>query len=162
VPQGGRALAVTGPARSSAAQERLEGLRAKLRSDITLHDIHAGEWTEADGQAAFKSWYGVFKSRRDDIHAIAAQSDELAMGVRSASRSVPDVQHAAMFQRAKVLGVDACPGYGRDLVDAGTLQASITTPANTGVAIGLLKRFWTEGRALLPQSFTEVTPYPAI
>jgi ABC-type sugar transport system substrate-binding protein len=161
VPQGGRALAVTGPAGSNAAQERLQGLRATLRADITLHDTHAGEWTEDDGQAAFKSWYGIFKSRRDEIHAIAAQSDELAMGARSASRAVADAQHAAMFQRAKLLGVDACPGYGRELVDRGTLQASITTPANTSLALTLLQRFWTKGQQLPPQSFTEVAPYPA-
>jgi ABC-type sugar transport system substrate-binding protein len=158
---GGPVLCVTGPRRSSAAQERLEALRASVGAEIDLIDTEAGEWTEAAGIMAFGDWYRIFKSRDPVLSAVAAQSDELAVGVGSAIRALPDAGHRAILSRARLLGVDACPGYGRRLVDEGTLAASVVTPANTGLALELLQRFWGDGRPLPLRSFTTPAPYPA-
>jgi ABC-type sugar transport system substrate-binding protein len=160
-PAGGSILVVTGPSRSSAAQERLRGLRATVRSDIHVHDTEAGQWSEAAGIIAFNSWYGIFKSRDEVIHAIAGQSDDVAMGARAAAVAVSNPRHAAMFAKAKVLGVGACHGYGRDLVDNGTLHASIVAPPTTGTAVDLLRRFWADGKAPALRSFNTALPYPA-
>ena len=161
IARGGPVLCVTGPRRSSAAQERLEALRATVGAEADLVDAEAGEWTEAAGIMAFGDWYRVFKSRNPSLAAVAAQSDELAVGVGSAIRALPDAAHRAALGGARLLGVDACPGYGRRLVDDGTLAASVVTPANTGLALELLHRFWTEGRPLPLRSFTSPSPYPA-
>ena len=160
LPQGGRVLVITGPQRSSAAQQRLAGLKATLAPGITAYDSEGGQWTEADGILAFNSWYGVHKTRQEAIGVIAGHNDELAMGARSASRAVSNASHREAFLKTRFLGVDACRGYGKDLVDKGTLHASIVTPPNTGVAIALLQKFWVEGKPLAPQAYTEVTPYP--
>jgi Periplasmic binding protein domain len=160
VPPNGAVLVVTGPSRSSAAQERLRGLRATARPDIQVHDTEAGQWSEAAGIIAFNSWYGIFKSRDEVIHAIAGQSDDVAMGARAAAAAVPNAQHAAMFAKAKVLGVGACPGYGRELVDDGTLHASVVAPPTTGTAITLLRRFWADGKPPALRSFNSAVPYP--
>jgi ABC-type sugar transport system substrate-binding protein len=160
-PQGGMALCVTGPRRSSAAQERLDALRAAVGSDVDFVDIEAGAWTEDAGMVAFGDWYRVFKARNPALVAVAAQSDELAMGVRSAIQGLPDSAQRTVLAKAKLLGVDACPGYGQRLVDDGTLAASVATPANTGLALDLLQRFWTTGQPLPLRSFTEPRPYPA-
>jgi ABC-type sugar transport system substrate-binding protein len=161
VPEKGGVLVVTGPARSSAARERLEGLRATIRPDITLHTTEAGQWSETDGILAFNSWYGVFKSRREEIHAIAGQSDDLAVGAKKGGRAASNPEHAAMFGRAALFGVGACPGYGKELVDERTLAASITVRPNAAMAIALLKRFWTDGTRLPARSTSEAWPYPA-
>ncbi len=158
--RGGSVLCVTGPRRSSAAQERLESLRSAVGAEVDLVDTEAGEWTEAAGIMAFGDWYRVFKSRNPTLAAVAAQSDELAVGVGSAIRALGDATHRAALAGARLLGVDACPAYGRRLVDEGTLSASIVTPANTGQAIDLLHRFWAEGRPLPLRSFTAPSPYP--
>jgi ABC-type sugar transport system substrate-binding protein len=158
--RGGAVLCVTGPRRSSAAQERLATLRSAVGAEVDLADTEAGEWTEAAGIMAFGDWYRVFKSRNPTLAAVAAQSDELAMGVGSAMRALGDATHRAALAGARLLGVDACPTYGRRLVDEGTLSASIVAPANTGLAIDLLHRFWTEGRPLPLRSFTAPSPYP--
>jgi len=160
VPQGGAVLVVTGPPRSSAAPERLQGFRSKVRSDIDVHDAEGGQWAEAAGTLAFNGWYGIFQSRHEEIHAIVGQSDDLAVGAREASRAVSNPEHARMFARAKLFGVGCCPGYGKERVDDGTLQASIVLPPATATAIELLKEFWTNGRAIPPRSFAEVVPYP--
>jgi ABC-type sugar transport system substrate-binding protein len=156
----GQLLAVTGPQRSSAAVERLEGLRATLRADVTFYEALSGGWTEQDGASAFESWYGLYKTRTFRVDVIAAQSDELAVGAQAAAEAVANPAHREIFRKARVLGVDACPGYGRKLVDAGRLTASVTTPANTGEAIRALKKFWDSGRPLPLKAFTKPTPYP--
>ncbi len=160
VPEGGRVLCVTGPSRASAAQQRLEGVRSALRPDIQLLHTGAGDWNEADGIVAFNSWYGVFKARTDVIHVVAAQSDELAMGSLRAARAVANTAHREMLLKARFLGVDACPGFGKKLVDEGTLTGSVATPANTDLAIRHLVRFWTDGTPVPLRSFSEAKTYP--
>jgi ABC-type sugar transport system substrate-binding protein len=161
LPRGGRVLCVTGPRRASAARERFEGLRTAVGSSVEMHDTEAGDWTEPGGETAFGDWYRVFAARGAAIEAIVAQSDELAMGVRRAAQALPASPQADAVRRARLLGVDACPGYGRDLVDAGTLTASVEVPANAGLALELLQRFWTRAAPLPLRSFTEPRPYPA-
>jgi ABC-type sugar transport system substrate-binding protein len=160
MPQGAHVLVVTGPSRASSARERLEGLRSTIRPDLTLHRAEAGQWSESDGILAFNSWYGIFKSQREDIHAIAGQSDDLVAGAAKAGCAVPSPEHARMFGRARLFGVDACPGYGKEMVDAGRLSASVAVRPNAGLAIQLLERFWSDGQALPLQSTSGAVPYP--
>lgn len=157
---GGSVLCVSGPRRSSAAQERLDALRAAVGDAAEILDTEAGEWTEAAGATAFGDWYRIFKARNPRLAAVAAQSDELAMGVHRAIHALPDAAHRATLAQAKLFGVDACPGYGRRLVDDGTLTASVTTPANTGLALQLLHGFWSAQRPLPLRSYTAPSPYP--
>jgi ABC-type sugar transport system substrate-binding protein len=160
LPKGGNALLVLGPQRSSPAQQRLAGMKAKLGSDVKVFETEAGQWTEVDGIGAFNSWYGVFKARNETVQVIAAQNDELAVGARDAAKAVPNPAHRDMFLQAKYLGVDASPRYGRKLVDSGSLTASVLMPSNTDVAIRSLQAFWQSRRALPLRAFTDVTPYP--
>lgn len=154
-------LVVTGPSRSSAAVERLHGLKSTVRPDVNVFDIEAGQWGEADGALAFSAWYGVFRSRQQTIDALVGQSDDLAVGARGAATAVANPEHARMFARAPCFGVGAVPGFGREKVDDGTLYASIVAPPNAGTAVELLHRYWTTGRALPARSFTDVVPYPS-
>jgi ABC-type sugar transport system substrate-binding protein len=160
LPGGGRVLCVTGPLRSSPARERLEGLRSAVGAEIELFDTEAGHWTEAAGITAFGDWYRVFKARDPAVDVVAAQSDELAVGVHSAIEGLGDAGHREALRRAKLLGVDACPGYGKRLVDEGALAGSIVTPSSTDLAIEALHRFWTEKRPVPLRSFTEARPDP--
>jgi ABC-type sugar transport system substrate-binding protein len=152
---------VTGPSRSSAAGERLQGLKSTLRPDIQVSDIEAGQWNETEGALAFSIWYGVFKSRRETIEAVVGQSDDLAVGARQAATKVPNAEHARIFAEAKYFGVGAVPGVGKEKVDDGTLHASIVAPPNAGTAIELLHQYWATARPLPLRSFSEVVPYPA-
>ena len=86
LPEGGHVLCITGPPGSSAAVQRLEGLKTAL-GEQPLYEAAAGYWTESDGGAAFDRWYGIYRKRAFRVDVVAAQSDELAMGVRRALRS---------------------------------------------------------------------------
>jgi ABC-type sugar transport system substrate-binding protein len=160
VREGGSILVVTGPSRSSAAVERLQGLKSTVRPDIQVFDTEGGQWNETEGALAFGAWYGVFKSRRETIEAVVGQSDDLAVGARRAATSVPNVEHARMFAEAKYFGVGAVPGFGKEKVDDGTLYASIVAPPNAGTAIELLRQYWATGRPLPLRTFSAVVPYP--
>ena len=61
---------------------------------------------------------------------------------------------------AKFLGVDACAAFGQKLVAEKLLAASVLTPANTGLALDHLHRFWTRGTPVPLRSFTEAQPWP--
>ena len=161
VEPGGTILVITGPSRSSAAGERLEGLKATLRPDIQVLDIEAGQWTVAEGALAFNTWYGVFKSRQEAIQAVVGQSDDLAVGAKQAASALSKPEHQRMFAEARYFGVGVVPGFGKEKVDDGTLYASIVAPPNAGLALELLHRYWRDGRPLPLQSFTDVVPYPA-
>lgn len=158
--EAGTVLAVTGPRRSSAAQERLAGLLEAVGPAVEVIDTEAGEWTEAAGATAFSDWHRIFKARKVKVTAVAAQSDELAIGVRNAVRALAEPDQRSALGAARLFGVDACPGYGRRLVDEGALTASVVTPANTALALERLSAFWTARSPLPLRSFTKPSPYP--
>jgi ABC-type sugar transport system substrate-binding protein len=160
LPRGGHVLCVTGPLRSTAAAERLAGLKAALPQDVTLYECEAGKWMDADGILAFESWYGLYKSRSFTVDVVAAHSDELAMGARQAIAAVGNAAHRQMLAQAALLGVDACPAYGRKLVDSGQLRASVQTPATMTDAIRGLHAFWQSRRPLPLKTLSQPAPYP--
>lgn len=161
LPQGGHVLCVTGPLRSTAAADRLQGMKSSLPAGITLMETEAGKWMNSDGILAFESWYALYKTRSFTVDLIAAHADELAMGARSATQAVANAAHREMLLAAPLLGVDACPAYGRKLVDSGQLKASVLTPATAADAVRSLQRFWQSGQALPLKARTQPSPYPA-
>jgi ribose transport system substrate-binding protein len=160
LPAGGRVLCVAGPLRSSAAQERLEGLKAQLDPGIEVQEISAGQWTESDGIVAFNDWYRVARARDPVVHVVAAGNDELALGARRACEALADMAHRDALLKARFLGVDACPSFGQKLIAERKLTASVLTPANTGLALAHLDRFWKQGAPVPLRSFTEARPWP--
>ncbi len=160
LPEGGHVLYVAGPLRSSAAQQRLEGLKTQLGNDVQLEEIAAGQWTESDGIVAFNDWYRVAKARNPVVGVVAAGNDELAVGARRACEALANPQHREALLKARFLGVDACPTFGQKLISEGVLTASVLTPANTGLALGQLHRFWANGAPMPLRSYTEARPWP--
>jgi len=160
IPNGGQVLCVTGPQRASAAVERLQAMRAGLGPEFVVYDTESGQWTQSDAIVAFDSWYSLYKTRSIAIDVIAAQSDELAIGVRNACRAVTNTAHREMLLKARLLGVDGCPDFGRKLVDSGELTATVVAPANTGEAIRCLRAYWESGRPMPLKVSTEPRAYP--
>jgi ABC-type sugar transport system substrate-binding protein len=160
LPQGGHVLCVTGPLRSTAAADRLAGFKDHLPAGVTVYDCEAGKWMDTDGILAFESWYALYKTRSFTVDVVAAHSDELAVGVRRAIEAVTNAAHREMLSRAPLLGVDACPAYGRKLVDAGQLRASVFTPATMTDAVRALQAFWQDGRPVPLKTLSQPSPYP--
>ncbi len=153
-------LCITGPLRSVAAQERLAGLKAQVGTGIPLEEISAGQWTESDGIMALNDWYRVARARDPVVAVVAAGNDELALGARRACEALSNPAHREALTKARFLGVDACPTFGQKLVADKILAASVLTPANTGLALAHLHRFWAQGTPVPLRSFTEARPWP--
>jgi ABC-type sugar transport system substrate-binding protein len=136
-------------------------MKSQLTRSIEVHEIAAGAWTESDGIVAFNDWYRVAKARDPIVQVVAGGNDELALGARRACEALADTNHRTALLRAKFLGVDGCPTFGRRLVEDGTLAASVVTPANTGLALDQLSRFWKQGTPMPLRAFTEASPLPA-
>ena len=84
LPSGGHVVYVQGPPDTSAAAGRLKGAQEILAgSGVELHIIN-GEWTAASGEQAITSWLRLSSSQLQRSEAIAAQNDDMAMGVRKA------------------------------------------------------------------------------
>jgi ABC-type sugar transport system substrate-binding protein len=160
LPGGGRALYVAGPLHSSAAQERLDGLKSLLAANVGLEETAAGQWIEGDGTIAFENWYRIAKARDPIVQVIAAGDDDLAYGARQGVEALSNPQHREALLKAKFLGVDALPGFGQKLVRQGLLTASVFTPANTGAALEHLHRFWTQKTPVPLRAYTEARPWP--
>lgn len=160
LPDGGRVLCVAGPLRSSAAQQRLDGLKAQAGTGLALEEISAGQWTESAGIVAFNDWYRVARARDPVVQVVAAGNDELALGARRACEALSTPAHREALLAARFLGVDACPTFGQRLVAEKQLTASVLTPANTGLALEHLHRFWSRGTAVPLRSFTEASAWP--
>jgi len=157
---GGRMLYVAGPLRAAAAQQRLDGLKSQVSAGVKVEEISAGQWTESDGIVAFNDWYRVAKARDPVVAVIAAGNDELAVGARRACEALSNAQHRDALLKSKFIGVDACPAFGQRLISEGVLAASVLTPANTGLALGHLHRFWANGTPVPLRSFTDARPWP--
>jgi ABC-type sugar transport system substrate-binding protein len=160
LPSGGRVLYVAGPQRSSAAQQRLDGLKSQLGPGVEVQETSAGLWTESDGIVAFNDWYRVAKARDPIVQVVAAGNDELALGARRACEALASSEHRGALLKAHFIGVDACPTFGQRLVAEKQLTASVFTPANTGLALSHLHRFWTLRTPVPLRSFTEANPWP--
>ena len=109
---------------------------------------------------AFNDWYRVAKARDPIVHVVAAGNDELALGARRACEALASAEHRGALLKARFIGVDACPTFGQRLVAEKQLAASVFTPANTGLALAHLHRFWTQGTPVPLRSFTEARPWP--
>ncbi len=160
LPSGGRVLCITGPLRSVAAQDRLAGLKSQVGTGIQVEEISAGQWTESDGIMALNDWYRVARARDPIVGVVAAGNDELALGARRACEALASPEHREALTKARFLGVDACPTFGQKLVADKLLAASVLTPANTGLALGHLHRFWAQRTPVPLRSFTEARPWP--
>jgi ABC-type sugar transport system substrate-binding protein len=161
LPGGGGVLCISGPLRSSAASERLQGMKSALPSGVTVYDAEAGKWMDTDGILAVETWYALYKTRSFSVDVIAAHADELAVGARRACQAVANAAHRDMLLKAPLLGVDACPAYGRKLVDSGQLKASVLTPATATDAVRGLQKFWQTGQPMPLKALTQPSPYPA-
>ena len=95
------------------------------------------------------------------VQVVAGGNDELALGARRACEALANTEHRDALLKAKFLGVDGCPTFGQKLVEDGTLTASVVTPANTGLALDQLSRFWKQGTPMPLRSYTKAAPLPS-
>jgi ribose transport system substrate-binding protein len=138
LPHGGSVLYIQGPSLSSVTEQRTAGMMETKPASISVRILKSANWTEEAGFRAAGSWLRLSTANQEQIHAVQAQNDFLALGARRAmeGHSTPAVRdHKRHFP---FLGVDGLPKTGQAWVIQGTLTATIIVPPITAHALDAL------------------------
>lgn len=160
LPDGGLVLYIQGPSESSAAKQRHFGtLEAKLES-IQLRVLKA-HWSESSAFKAVSSWLRLSTSRDNQIAAVCAQDDSMAIGARKAFEECHGNKRD-LWERIPFLGCDGLPKTGQEWVRGGLLAATVSIPPNASDAMELLIKAIQTGMQPPDRSFTPSRSIPEI
>jgi ABC-type sugar transport system substrate-binding protein len=163
LPEGGELVYLRGPLGASSAQQRFEGAQQVLKdSAINLFAV-TSDWTIDGGARAMKDWLQIFNRREFPKFLVGSQNDDMAMGARRALEETARVRSDFSIEQIRFTGCDGAPEYGRRLVTAGKLTATVIMPSNGGRAVSELAPTLLSARpppeaeiALAPTSFPEL------
>ncbi len=157
---GGTVVAITGPARSSAARRRVEGLWGELGAEFVLTLLEA-DWTTERARLVLDNW--LTRIDEDALPAVvAAQNDEMALGARQALRDVASRRGLPALNDVPILGCDGSPGLGQRLVRENRIHATVTLPSPAGPALERLARFRDTGELPPSQLELPVASFPPV
>ena len=150
LPNGGEVVYVRGPASTSSARRRLEGLQQELAgTDIQLRTLD-GDWSSDGGQRAIREWIG--DSPKDEVQTlvVGAQNDSMAAGARKAlTDEVCRLKHLKVG-KLHVTGCDGASSFGQRLVAEGMITATVLVPSVSGRAVDEIVS-WFRGGPLPPE-----------
>ena len=156
----GVVLYLQGPADTSVAQERRQGVTEGLASTRMELRVLDGDWTEASGERAVERWLRLKTSDGVRPDVLGCQNDAMAVGagraLEAASSARPELA------RMPRTGCDGLPDGGRRLVDMRKLAATVITPSNTGPAIDLVLQVSKTGQPAPPEVMLPPTSYPTL
>jgi ribose transport system substrate-binding protein len=157
----GCALYLEGPSVGDVAKGRTKGMLSTKPSRVEIKTLK-GNWTQASGYHAIKSWLSLSTSRQLNVGMIACQNDDMAAGARRAFEDLADLNERDTWLRLPITGCDGVPRSGQEWVRQKRLAATVISPPIAGDAIQLLASSLRSGsqppeRTLIaPSSFPPV------
>lgn len=137
LPRGGSVLYIQGPSLSSVTEQRTAGMMETKPDGVSVRVLKSANWTEEAGFRAAGSWLRLSTANSEQINAVQAQNDFLALGARRAMEEGTTAGHNHK-RHFPFLGVDGLPKTGQAWVSQGTLTATIIVPPITSHAIEAL------------------------
>ncbi len=119
-------------------------------------------WTETSSYQSVSAWLRLSTSRALQMEAVIAQDDSMAMGARKAFQEITDLEQRDRWLSLPFTGCDGMPKTGQAWVRNGLLAATVIVPANAGLALEMLVKYFQAGSAPPERTFTNVQSYPAI
>ena len=160
IPGGGMVLYIQGPSESSAAKQRLFGtLETKLET-AQLRVLKA-QWTEASAYKAVSSWLRLSTSRDNQMVAVCAQDDSMAIGARKAFEEC-FAKQPEVWQKIPFLGCDGLQKTGQEFVRRGMLAATVFIPPNAGNGMELMMKAIETGTQPPDRTFMPSKSIPEI
>jgi ABC-type sugar transport system substrate-binding protein len=158
LPRGGLVVCISGPGKTSSAQRRLEGMRARLGASHQLTVIEA-DWTTEGARLALDRWL-TDADVRGLPEVVCAQNDEMALGARQALRDVASRRDLPLLAGLPITGCDGSPAVGQKMVKGKRLWATVVVPSAAGPAIEWLGK-WRESGLAPPAHLTlPVSSFP--
>jgi ribose transport system substrate-binding protein len=134
---------------------RTKGMMASKPAGVTVKTLK-GDWTQASGYNAIKSWLALSTSRELNVGMVACQNDDMANGARRAFEELTNMKDRDGWLKLPITGCDGVPKAGQNWVRQGRLAATIISPPLVGDAMQLLATARKSGTQ--PEARTLSTP----
>jgi ribose transport system substrate-binding protein len=158
--EGGGVLYVEGPA-TDVARLRASGMYSTKPENVSPK-VLKGDWTEASGHRAVKSWLSLSTSQQLHIRVIGCQNDAMAIGARRACEEVPESQARKKWLSLPFTGCDGAPKTGQEWVCRGLLAATVVVPPTMGLAFEIMAKAIRSGVQPLQRTLSTPSSYPAL
>jgi ribose transport system substrate-binding protein len=159
--EGGSILYIEGPSTGEVARQRTAGMQSTKPANV-IPRVLRGDWTEASGYRAVKSWLALGTSQQMAIRLIGSQNDVMAIGARKAFEEVPEIQARKDWLSLPFTGVDGVRETGQEWVRRGQLAATVITPPTTGLALEIMIKAIRSGVQPPEQTVVKPSSYPAL
>jgi ABC-type sugar transport system substrate-binding protein len=161
LPRGGSVLYLRGPAMSSIASRRFEGIERGRPGNVEVKSVKVQGSTGENACAAVSSWLALSTVRAEATHLIVSQNVDFIFGARKAFET-----KAANSERAKWLALP-CAGAGvlsqtKSLVDQGALRAAVVTSLTMDQILEMLAQALKQGSQPPEHTFVEAHSYPSL
>lgn len=161
LPEGGTVLYIQGPATSSAAVQRTNGMESTKPANVKLKTLRS-PWTVEGAYEAINAWLRLSTSRANSVDLIGCQYDGIAMGARKAFQ-----EHLANAERDAWLqhpftGIDGLPSEGQAWVNQGLLTATVVAGTTTRKAIEMLASSLEGDAQPVERTVIEARSYPSL
>lgn len=161
LPAGGSVLYVRGPAMSSIASLRFEGLESGKPKNVEVKNVKVQGSTADAAYNAVSSWLSLSSGKSEGVQLICSQNADFIFGARKAFET-----NAAPAERMKWLALPAA-GVGvqsqiKPLVDQGVLRAAVMTSLTVDLAIQMLVDAMRQKSQPREQTFVEAYSYPSL
>lgn len=138
--QGGTVVYVTGPANTSSARRRLEGMRAEIEgTSLAVTQVEA-DWSSEGARMAVERWLESQDPNGSTPALFCAQNDEMALGVRQALRDAATRRNRPEMAALPITGCDGSPTFGQRLIREKRLLATVALPSAAGPALEWIAR----------------------
>jgi ABC-type sugar transport system substrate-binding protein len=138
LPNGGQVLYITGPASTSSARRRLQGMQEALGEGAWALTLLEADWTSEGARLALERWLETEGNRPPGV--VCAQNDDMALGARQALRDAASRRSEVSLGEVPVTGCDGSPGFGQRLVREKRLLATVEVPSAAGRAMEWIAR----------------------
>ncbi len=139
LPDGGTILCVTGLARTSSSQRRLQALRTDLGANNYRLTVVDSDWTVEGARLLLDRWLEE-ASLEALPQVVCAQNDEMALGARQALRDVASRRDLPHLAALPIIGCDGSAALGQRMVLQRRIWATIMVPSAAGPALQWLAR----------------------
>jgi ABC-type sugar transport system substrate-binding protein len=162
LPGGGHVLYVMGPAHTSSAKRRLEGMQQEMAGGPwTLTQLDS-DWTSEGARLVVERWLEGPGVDGPSPGIVCAQNDDMALGARQALRDAGSRRGDSALGDVPVAGVDGSPGFGKRLVREHRLLATVEVPSASGPAMQWIARARDGGERPPSMVMLPVNSVPAL
>jgi ABC-type sugar transport system substrate-binding protein len=159
LPEGGSVLYLRGPAMSSVASLRFEGVDGAKPKNVELKSLKVQGSTQEAACKTVSSWLSLSTVHAESTQLIMSQNVDFILGARKAFE-----KDASQAERSKWLALP-CGGVGvssqvKPLVDQGVLSAAVVTSLTMDRALEMLVKAIRDGSQPPEHTFVEADQYP--